>query len=64
MPWTADDAPRKTKLATNAKLREQWAAVANRTLEETGDEGLAVRTANGVIKREAEHREMAKDGKK
>lgn len=61
MPWTADDAPRHTKLASNAKLRRMWAKAANSALEETGDEGYAVRVANSAVKKAVEHREMAKE---
>ena len=49
MPWSAGDASGKTHKANTPKRRRQWAHVANRVLAETGDEGLAVREANGVI---------------
>jgi hypothetical protein len=52
MPWSPSDAPRHNSLATTRELRETWASVANETLEETGDEGRAIREANAVIKRE------------
>ena len=49
MPWTARDA--KTKKARSPTAKRQWKDVANSVLAKTGDEGRAVRTANGVIKR-------------
>ena len=58
MPWTPEDAPRHTKLATTAKLRRMWAHTANGELDHHGDEGLAVRAANGVVKRESYQHEM------
>lgn len=51
MPWTAADGPtRHTKKAKSKNARKQWAAVANDVLTKSGDEGKAVRIANGVIK--------------
>lgn len=50
MPWTAKDAAGKTKKAKSAKAKRQWKDVANSVLARTGDEGLAVREANGVVK--------------
>ena len=54
MPWTPDDAERHTHRATTWELKELWAKVANECLERTGDEGRAVREANGVVRRQAE----------
>ena len=50
MPWSAADAARKTRKASTAKLRSLWAEVANSTLARTGNEGLAVREANAVVR--------------
>ena len=50
MPWGPNDASGHDKKAKSAKQKRQWAHVANSVLERTGDEGLAVREANGVIK--------------
>ena len=50
MPWTMSDAIRKTKKATTAPAKRQWAAVANKVLAKTGDEGLAVKSANSAVK--------------
>lgn len=52
MPWSAKDGPaRHTKRADTPAKKKQWAATANRVLDETGDEGRAVRTANAAVKR-------------
>jgi len=53
MPWSAADAARKTRKASTAKLRSLWAEVANSTLARTGNEALAIREANGVIRDQA-----------
>lgn len=51
MPWTPDDGPeRHTKKANTPAKKKRWAAVANRVLERTGDEAIAIREANSVIK--------------
>ena len=51
MPWNQSQARRHTRKARTQKDRETWSEVANETLERTGDEARAVRTANAVIKR-------------
>jgi len=51
MPWTAKDASRKTKKAKSPKAKRQWSAVANSVLKRTGDDALAIREANAVVKR-------------
>jgi len=57
MPWTPKDAQRHTKKAAGTKAKKQWSEVANSELARTGDEGKAVRIANGVIaKRTAKKR--------
>jgi len=51
MPWDKNDGPsRHTKKANTPAKREQWASVANKVREETGDEARAVRTANAAVK--------------
>lgn len=52
MPWNPEDASRHDSAANSPKKRRQWSDVANRVLSETGDEGRAVREANGVLKKE------------
>lgn len=49
MPWSPADAARHTKKAKSAVAKRQWRDVANSVLARTGDDGLAVREANGVI---------------
>jgi len=50
-PWTPSNGPaRHTKKAKSAKSKREWADVANSVLAKTGDEGRAVREANGVVK--------------
>jgi hypothetical protein len=53
MPWQPEDAPRHTHKADTDALRRMWSEVANKVLADTGDEGRAVRTANGVVARNA-----------
>lgn len=52
MPWQPADASRHDKKAKSPKQERQWSDVANSVLKETGDEGRAVREANGVIMRQ------------
>lgn len=52
MPWTPKDASRHDKKAKSPKDQRQWSDVANSVLKSTGDEGRAVREANGVIMRQ------------
>ena len=56
MPWTPKDATRHDKKANNPKKQRQWSAVANSVLARTGDDGMAVREANGVIRRREQAR--------
>ena len=51
MPWNVDDASGFTKKATSGAAKRMWKSVANSELARTGDEGRAIRTANGVIKK-------------
>lgn len=46
MPWTAADARRHDKQADTPAKRAKWAAIANAVLKRTGDEVLAIKTAN------------------
>ena len=54
MPWTPDDAERHTRKATTWELKQLWAKIANERLEQTGNEGRAIREANAVVARQAE----------
>jgi len=51
MPWKSSDAKRHTKKATTPRKKRQFAKVANKVLEESGDEGKAIRIANAAVKR-------------
>lgn len=51
MPWTGRDAKSHTKAARNPKLAREWAHVANSMLKKHGDDAMAIRAANAVIKR-------------
>lgn len=51
MPWTSADASKKTKKAKSPLAKKQWAAVANSVRKRTGNDGLAIREANGVTAR-------------
>ena len=49
MPWDKDDARSKTHKAKSPAAKKEWAAVANKVLKESGDEGKAVRIANAAV---------------
>lgn len=51
MPWAPKDSARFTKRAKSPKRKRQWAEVADSMLKRTGDEGAAIRAANGVVKK-------------
>ena len=51
MPWQPSDAERHNSNANTPALQRQWSDVANSVLKRTGNEGLAIREASGVIKR-------------
>lgn len=52
MPWSASDAHAKNhSIKSGSKKSRQWSDVANSVLKRTGNEGLAIREANGVAKR-------------
>ena len=53
MPWKSTDAASKTKKAKTPKQKREWRDVANNVLAKTGDEGRAIQTANGVLKKRA-----------
>ena len=53
--------PVATSKAATQQLRRLWAEVANKILEETGDEGRAIREANAVVAR-ARHKGDASSG--
>lgn len=49
MPWSNKDSQRHTHKADTPQKQAQWSAVANAVLKQSGNEGKAVRAANGVI---------------
>lgn len=49
MPWSPKDAKRHTKKAKSSRKQRQWAHVADKVLEESGDEGRAIREANAAV---------------
>lgn len=51
MPWKPEDAPKHNKKASTPTLARQWSEVANAELLKHGNEGLAIRAANSVLKR-------------
>ena len=51
MPWKMSDAPRFTKKATTQAKKKQFAAVVNKVLAKSGDEGKAIRVANAAVKK-------------
>lgn len=53
MPWTARDATKHTKKADTTAKRKQWAAVANKVLRETGNDGQAIRAANSAVSKKS-----------
>ena len=66
MPWTSKDAHGHTHKAKSPVRQRQWEHVANGVLKRTGDEGLAVREANGVIKHQVSfdsHKDHSRNGR-
>lgn len=51
MPWTPSEAKSKTKRARTPKQQRKWAFIADSVLAHTGNDALAIREANGVLKR-------------
>lgn len=51
MPWKPKDASKNTKKADTPSEQKQWAKVANKVLQSTGDDAKAVRIANASIKK-------------
>lgn len=51
MPWSAADAHRHTHKASTDAEKERWATIANAVLQHTGDERLAIATADKAIAR-------------
>jgi hypothetical protein len=51
MPWLMSSASKHTKKADTPQKAHQWRSVANRVLNESGDEGKAIRIASAAVKK-------------
>lgn len=51
MPWSPGDALKHTKKAKSPNAKKRWAVTADAVLARTGDEGKAVRIANGMMRK-------------
>jgi hypothetical protein len=49
MPWTTQDVIHHNRKAVTPKLKRLWQATANKVLDETGNEGKAIRIANAAV---------------
>lgn len=52
MPWKPEDAKRHSKKADSPAQKRRWSEIANAVLEESGDEGKAIRIANARMRGE------------
>ncbi len=55
MPWAPGDSKRFKKDIAEGAM-DRWAAIANSVLQKTGDEGQAIRAANGATRSAAARR--------
>jgi hypothetical protein len=51
MPWAPSDAIKHTKKADTPEKQRQWAEVANKVLDKTGNDAEAIREANAAVAR-------------
>lgn len=51
MPWQPKDAQRHTRKANTPAKQKQWSKVADKVLNDSKDEGKAVRIANAAVKK-------------
>lgn len=51
MPWSPEDARKKTRAANTPKKQRQWAHVADSALKRGASEGSAIRQANAAVKK-------------
>lgn len=69
MPWSPTRGPQKHNRRTRGKSprararARKWSSVANRVLDETGDEARAVRIANAAIRRKPRRRKVWPHGR-
>lgn len=61
MPWTPDQSKNKTHKANTPTKQRQWAHIADAVLAKTGDEGLAIREASGVVSQYGRYKRKEKD---
>jgi hypothetical protein len=59
MPWTMESALRHTHKAKSKGAKKQWSAVANKILQESGDDAKAIRIANAAVKKRGKHKKAA-----
>lgn len=50
-PWTSRSARKHTHKANTPAKKHKFAAVSNKVLAESGDEGKAIRIANAAVKK-------------
>lgn len=60
MPWNSGDAARFTKKAKSPKAKRQWKDIADNALSRGESDATAIKEANGILKHEKFHNEMAK----
>jgi len=51
VPWKPSQATKHNHSVKSPKRKRQWSAIANSVLKSTGDDGKAIRIANGVVKK-------------
>lgn len=61
MPWSPGDATKHKKDLGPAAAR-RWSKIANKVLQQSGDEGQAIRIANGATRANAAQRRLRKKG--
>lgn len=60
MPWSSRDVSKHNKSVESPKRKRQWSKVADSMLSRTGDEGAAIRAANGVVRKAQSKRRTKK----
>lgn len=56
MPWRSTSAKKFTRRARSKTAKRQWMHVANNMLKHGASKGLAIRAANGVLKKRSRKR--------
>lgn len=52
MPWEDEDASKKNHNVKTPEQQREWKDIANKIYKQTGDEGRAIREANGVLRKQ------------